>query len=372
MLGEIYRFKDFKSKRISSYDKTGGNQDFIKFLPGQTKTIAEIKGAGIIKHVWMTINCSDPMFGRNIILRMYWDGELNPSVESPIGDFFGQGWGENYNFASLTIAAAPAQGKALNSYFPMPFGSGALITIENQSDFAIDGFFYNVDYEEHKSIAPDAARFHAWWNRKITAPEKDMENEWAIFEEDYKNPGVTGNYVFAEIEGRGSFVGINYFVDNPGPMWYGEGDDMWLIDGEVWPGSLHGTGTEDFFNCAWCPAEIYQHPYFGYARVTNKLGWMGRTHSYRFFIQDPIYFQKSLHASIEHGHGNNLTLDIATVAYWYQEEPHKPYPAIADKSKRQNLSEIWVTDIHRWRHAWRETMGKGKLWGNEKPEGGKR
>lgn len=318
MLGDIYNFKDCKTRRISSYDKSGANQDFIKLQAGETRTIAEIQGAGIIKHIWITINSTDPMFRRNIVFRMYWDGEENPSVESPIGDFFGQGWGENYNFISLPIAAAPAQGKAFNCYFPMPFGKGAQIIIENQSELPIDAFFFNIDYEVHKEIPADAGRFHAWWNREITAPEKDIENEWATFGPDFANPCNDGNYVFADIEGKGSFVGINYYVDNPGPMWYGEGDDMWMVDGETWPGSMHGTGTEDFFNCSWCPTEIYQHPYFGYAKVTNKLGWMGRTHCYRFFMQDPVYFTKSLHASIEHGHANCLTLDIATVAYWYQ------------------------------------------------------
>ena len=313
MFSEIYKFKDCKTRRASSFDRTGGNQDFIKFIPGETKTIAEIKGAGIIKHIWITISCTDPMFRRNIIIRMYWDGEENPSAKSPIGDFFGQGWGENYNFASLPIAAAPAQGKAFNCYFPMPFSEGAVISIENQSDCNVDGFYYYVDYEAHESIAHDAG-------------------------------------------------GINYYVDNPGPMWYGEGDDMWMIDGEAWPGSLHGTGTEDFFNGSWCPSEIYQHPYFGYARVSNKLGWMGRTHCYRYFIQDPIYFTKSLHASIEHGHANTLTLDIATVAYWYQTE-YKVFPAMPAKDKRQNMPEIWVTDIHRWAcmervDGCRKTVGK--------------
>lgn len=366
MLENIYKYRDCKTKRASSFDISGGNQDFITFLPNETKNIFNIAGQGIIKHIWITINCADPMFRRNIIIRMYWDGEENPSVESPIGDFFGQGWGENYNFNSLPIAAAPAQGKGFNSYFPMPYGAGARITIENQSESTIEGFFYYVDYEEHEKIPEDAGRFHAWWNREITQPEKDVENEWHSFEPDYLNTSNKGNYLFAEIEGKGSFVGINYYVDNPGPMWYGEGDDMWLIDGEAWPGSLHGTGTEDFFNSAWCPTEVFQHPYFGYAKVTNKLGWMGRTHCYRYFIEDPIYFTKSLHASIEHGHANTMTLDIATVAYWYQTEPHKTFPEMPPKEKRQNMPEVWVTDIHRWRHAWREAKGNGKLWGNEK------
>ena len=362
----LYRLKNIKSRRASSYDGTGGNKDFKQIEPGQTLTLFDYEGTGIIKHLWITYNSPDPMFRRNAVLRMYWDNEESPSVESPLGDFFGQGWGEKYNFAALPLAAAPGEGSALNCYFPMPFRRRARITLENQSELKVEAFFYAVDYEVHASLPEDIGLFHAWWNRKITIPERDMENEWATFEEDFKNPDWKDNYVFADIEGKGHFVGLNYYVDNPGPMWYGEGDDMWRIDGEPWPVSLHGTGTEDFFNTSWCPRETYNHPYFGYARVSDKLGWMGRAHAYRFFLEDPICFEKSLLASIEHGHANTLTLDLSTVAYWYQTEPHKPYPVLLPREKRQNMPEVWVTDIHRWRHAWRMSKGGGLLWGNEK------
>lgn len=364
-LNGIYKIRNFKTHRISSYDRTGGNADCISIPAGQTATIADIKGAGIIKHIWITISCQDPMLRRNAILRMYWDGESNPSVESPIGDFFGQGWGEKYNFISLPLAAAPVGGNALNCYFPMPFNDGARITVENQSEYNITSFYYYIDYEEHDGISDDAGRFHAWWHRELTDPDPDGENEWGTLGPQKLNPSDKNNYVFVEASGKGHFVGINYYIDNPGPMWYGEGDDMWMVDGEPWPGSLHGTGTEDFFNSSWCPNEIYQHPYFGYAKVPHKLGWMGRTHCYRFFLEEPIFFEKSLRGSIEHGHANNLTLDLCSVAYWYQTEPHKPYPAIPSKEYRQNMPEIDVRDVHLWRDAWRKMMGNGKLWGNE-------
>ncbi len=148
-------------------------------------------------------------------------------------------------------------------------------------------------------------------------------------------------------------------------MWYGEGDDMFVVDGEPWPPSLHGTGTEDYFNSCWCPKERYMHPYFGYARVNNNIGWLGRTHCYRFHLEDPIHFSTSLRGSIEHGHANCLTLDLCSVAYWYQIEPHKPFAALPPKEKRQPMPEISVVDIHRWRHGWRQQMGRGPLWGNE-------
>lgn len=365
-LGHIADIRNGRTRRISSFDRQGGNDDRIRIPAGQKAVIAEIAGSGTIKHIWVTIATRDPMLRRNAVIRMYWDKEAHPSVESPIGDFFGQGWGEQYNFISLPLAAAPVSGRALNCYFPMPFSIGARIEVENQSDQDIDSFYYYVDYEEH-AVPDHAGRFHAWWHREITDAGAGGENEWAVLQPFDQNRTDAHNYLFLEAEGKGHVVGINYYVDNPGPMWYGEGDDMWLIDGEAWPGSLHGTGTEDFFNSSWCPNEIYQHPYFGYARVPHKLGWMGRTHCYRFFLEDPIRFQKSIRGSIEHGHANCLTLDICSVAYWYQTEPHRPFPPLPPKEARQNMPEIGVREVHRWRHAWRESLGGGgKLWGNEK------
>lgn len=367
-LNEICKIKDgIRTKRVSSYDRTGGNQDCVTIQSGETAVLADIPGAGIIKHIWFTINTVDVMIRRNAVLRMYWDGETEPSVEAPLGDFFGQGWGEEYNFISLPLAAAPAKGKALNCYFPMPYGSGARITLQNESDEPIRSFYYYIDYEEHREMPDYMGRFHAWWNRELTEVHPEAgENEWSVLGPQGNNRSDANNYLFADIEGKGHFVGVNYFVDSPGPMWYGEGDDMWLVDGEDWPGSLHGTGTEDFFNSSWCPNEVYLHPYFGYARVPDKLGFMGRTHCYRFMLEEPVYFEKSLRASIEHGHDNNLTLDLSTVSYWYQMEPHKPFPAFPAKEKRQNMPEISVQDVHQWRHEWRQAHGFGtRLWGHE-------
>lgn len=365
-LAGLASLREAKTKRVSSFDRTGGNEDRIVIAPGATFVMADLAGAGIVRHIWITISCDDPMHRRNILLRMFWDGQPYPSVESPIGDFFGQGWGEFYNYASLPLAAAPVGGRAMNCYFPMPFGNGARIEVENQSDRPVDSFYYYVDYEVHPAIESGIGRFHAWWNRELTDPAPDGENEWSTLGAEPKNPSDRQNYLFFEAEGHGHYVGVNYYVHCPTPMWYGEGDDMFLIDGEPWPGSLHGTGTEDYFNTSWCPKEPYQHPYFGYGRLNNETGWLGRTHLYRFHIEDPIVFHKSIHASIEHGHANVLTLDLASVAYWYQSLPGKPFPPMRPKTERQPLPDINVVDIHRWRHAWRLSKGGGKLWGNEK------
>ncbi len=366
ILNNLAHLKQYRSKRISSYDRSGKNADRLVIKSGETAELARIEGAGIIKHIWVTISSPDPMLRRNGILRMYWDGEQKPSVESPIGDFFGQGWGEKYNFISLPLAVAPKDGNALNCYFPMPFSNGALITVENQSEKQIDAFYYYIDYEEHDTIGPKLGRFHAFWNRELTEPLPDGENEWSILGPQAANTDGYGNYVFADIEGKGHFVGVNYYVDSPSPVWYGEGDDMFFIDGEKWPSSIHGTGTEDFFNSSWCPKEIYMHPYFGYGRVNEQTGWLGRTHCYNFFLESPIAFKKSLKATIEHGHNNCLTLDLVTVAYWYQKEPHKPFPEMRPKEERQNMPAIGPVEMHRWRDAWRREHGNKKLWGNER------
>ncbi len=289
-LSNIARIQtNVRSKRVSSYDRSGGNGDCVPIEPGATFTMAEIAGAGIVKHIWITISARDEMIRRNLVLRMYWDGCDHPSVESPIGDFFGQGWGEKYNFVSLPLAAAPRTGNALVCYFPMPFGKGARITVENQGTEKVDAFYYYVDYEEHPSIPDDMGRFHAWYNQELTQPESeqgDIENEWGIFQPSPKNPTDANNYLFCDVEGAGQFVGVNYYCHCPTPIWYGEGDDMFLVDGEPWPGSAHGTGSEDYFNQSWSPDEHYLHPYFGTARAPGRLnddplfGWLGRGHCY--------------------------------------------------------------------------------------------
>jgi hypothetical protein len=375
-LSSVATIVDARSKRISSYDRSGGNDDFISIGAGKTVVLAEMKGAGIVKHIWITIASSDALIRRNLVLRMYWDGQDHPSVESPIGDFFGQGWGMRYNFISLPLAAAPKDGNALVCYFPMPYGRGARIEIENQGADDVRSFYYYVDYEEHESMPDDQGRFHASYRQELTKPEsypdKDVEAEWELLAPYAKNPSDANNYVWCECSGEGHFVGVNMYIGNPGPIWYGEGDDMFLVDGEAWPGSAHGTGTEDYFNMSWCPDENYQHPYFGAARVPGVLnnsprfGWIGRTHCYRFHLEDPIRFKKALRASIEHGHANSLTLELASVAYWYQTLPSAPLPPLPGAADRIPRPEITPSDVHRWRDAWRQAKGGGPLWGNEK------
>ncbi len=356
-----------KSKRISSYDKSGGNKDSIPIKAKEKVVICNIKGAGIINHIWFTISPPPEKLNRNdIILRIYWDGNDFPSVESPIGPFFGQGWNESYEFSSLPLIAGPDKGRALVSYFSMPFSKQVKIEIENETDQDIKAFYYYIDYIELKRLPKDMGRFHAWYNHELTEALPEGENEWDMLGYQGQNINGKNNYLIADIKGKGHFVGLNYFVHSPTPMWYGEGDDMIFIDGDKMP-TLNGTGTEDYFNTAWCPKTLFSHPYFGYARVNNDIGWLGRTHLYRFNITDPFYFDKSFKFTIEHGHNNCLTLDLASVAYWYQLPPLTNLLSLKNKEERKPKEFIGPQQIHEWRHEWRKARGnKNTLWGSEK------
>jgi len=361
---DLARLREGRSRRISSYDRAGGNTDYIAIAAGETVDIAKISGAGVIRHIWITLGSKDPLAYRNLLLRMYWDGEEIPSVQSPLGDFFGQGWGEVYPYAALPLAAGPK--RSLVCYFPMPFGDGARIEIENDGEEPCGAFYYYVDYESHEALPGALGRFHAVWRRRLNVSPEKRENEWRSFGPQSPNLTDRFNHVFIDAVGRGHYVGLNYYVDSPSPLWYGEGDDMFFIDGEPWPPSLHGTGTEDYFNCSYCPKSVFLHPYFGYARVTEgATGFLGRTHCYRFHIEDPVIFRKSLRGSIEVGHANAMTADLVTVAYWYQAEPHRPFEPLPDRAGRANMPVIDAIHIHRWREAWRRAMGGGALWGDE-------
>ncbi len=355
-----------KSKRVSSYDRTGGNGDNVsRVADGARVNIMDVNGAGIITHIWITLAPGAEVLNRNdVILRIFWDGKSYPSVEAPIGAFFGNGWGEAYNFVSAPLAVTPGWGKSYVSYFSMPFGSGARIEIENQTGRTIDALYFNIDYEEVPQLPEGLGRFHAWYNHELTEALPGGENEWGLLGKSGKNLDGKRNYVFADIKGKGHLVGVNYYVNCPSTMWYGEGDDMIFIDGDTHP--LNGTGTGDYFNTSWSPKELFQHPYFGYVRVNNETGWLGRTHVYRFHIADPVYFDQSCRYTIEHGDDDNLTLDLASVAYWYQDTA-SPLPRSFTKEERKPMPAITPSDIHLWRDAWRKQHGSApKLWGNER------
>ncbi len=345
-LSTIAYSRDSKRKRLSSYDKTGGNDDRIYIEPGESRLIADIKDIGCINHIWCTIAgenfINEKNYLRKIIIHMYWDGEENPSVEVPIGDFFGMGHAQCHNYVSEPLQMSPQNGKSFNCWFPMPFSANAKIEILNECDKQII-FYYYVDYEEYNQMPEGLLRFHASWNREC--PTKGVEQgnmtnrEW-LFEG--KNTTGKKNYVILEAKGKGHYVGCNLNIHNLRDTtkwdWPGEGDDMIFIDSEKWPPTLHGTGTEDYFNTAWCPTQEYNSPYHGII-LGGKDNWKGMISYYRYHIRDPIMFEKSIKVTIEHGHNNHRSDDWSSTAYWYQTEPHMKFKSLLPVKLRLPIDE---------------------------------
>ncbi|TKJ45130.1 hypothetical protein CEE35_05135 [Candidatus Aerophobetes bacterium Ae_b3b] len=339
-LRELPKLRDYKRKRESSWDRTGGNNDRIFIKPVSGQIIADVKGIGCITHIWITMDCKEKHFLRKVLLKMWWDNEEEPSVEVPIGDFFGIGHAKTKNFISLPLCMSPQDGKAFNCFFPMPFSKRAKISVTNECEKSGLILYYYIDYELYKKVEEigKMGRFHAQWRREN--PCQGLEHsEETLHEPGFKGYNLTGkdNYVILEAEGRGHYVGCVLNIENLGkPLewnWYGEGDDMIFIDGEKWPPSLHGTGTEDYFNTAWCPTQEFAGPYHGLL-LGGGPNWSGKIALYRFHIEDPIYFQKSIKVTIEHGHANNRSDDYSSVAYWYQTEPHKKFPLMFSIKER--------------------------------------
>jgi hypothetical protein len=253
-LGDLPKIRNVKRKRISSHDPTGGNVDFRNVLSNEKLVLADINGAGQIRHIWITLGSEDKWHLRNIVIKMYWDGEKTPSVEAPIGDFFGIGHGIYKNHESHPIQMAPEDGKSLNCWWVMPYSKSARIEVHNQGDIELDRIYYYIDFEETDTLEEPTGRFHASWKRVNRGKGIDYEQPFVI-DELKKAKNVTGenNYVILEAHGKGHYVGCNVNHHNllvtDKFNWYGEGDDMIFIDGEMLP-SIVGSGTEDYYNMA--------------------------------------------------------------------------------------------------------------------------
>jgi len=203
-LSDLTQPHDYVQKRVSSYDHSGGNDDFRTLGPGETLTLMDESGPGIITHIWFTFASDEPYHLKRIVLRMYWDGEATPSVEAPIGDFFGLGLGEYFNFEALPLSAAPNHG--VNSFFPMPFQKHARITVENQGQLKLDALYYNIDYQAYaKPLLADTLYFHAQYRQ--ASPNKGVPGNWRDngdpLQNDRKNLTGKENYVWMDATGRG-------------------------------------------------------------------------------------------------------------------------------------------------------------------------
>ncbi len=358
LFSQDYSIRDFQSKRASSWNQTGKNQDRLDLPAGATQIILEEEGAGCIKHIYWTYILKDKdrrdKLMRGFVFRAFWDGSETPSLEVPIGDFFGISNGLIRPINSLVFATnVGSEGDqttwGFNCYLPMPFSDGARIELENQSDLKLP-IWYHIDYELYgdESVIPDnMGRLHALWNKEDPTMGVPFEKS-----EDRLNMrnraqlvNLTGdeNYTILEVAGNGLFVGyfLSVFNYQEDPWtWWGEGDDMVFIDGEGFPPSIHGTGSEEVFGGGACPAVEFTGLYTGFHCIENWSGekWLGTNGTYRFYIQDPLRFRESIRITIEHGHGNNKSNYYSSAAFWYQTDTNKNLPTLAPFSERQFAS----------------------------------
>jgi hypothetical protein len=328
------RLRNYKSRRSSSWDRAGGNRDAVPIEPGAAATVLDVTGAGVITHLWFTISSQDAMHLKNLVLRAWWDGESSPSIEAPIGDFFGLGLGEYFVYQSALLVVAPV--KAMNAYFQMPFSSAARITVTNEGKVRTGSLYYAVDYVTLPSLPADIGRFHAQYRQ--AAPCRGWTNDWT----NNGSPGINekknldgkDNYVFFEAAGRGHFIGVTHSVLQNQSGWFGEGDDMIFIDGDAMP-TINGTGSEDYYNGAWdfgLQAFANMHQGAPYVVDPERIG--GRYCLYRWHLESPITFEKSIRVTIEHGHANHRSDDFYSVGYWYQTEPHAAFPKLPAAEER--------------------------------------
>ena len=319
------RLRSYKNRRSSSWDRTGGNGDAVPGEPGATAKLLDIEGAGVVTHIWFTINSPDPMHLKNLVLRAWWDGEATPSVEVPIGDFYGLGLGQYFTYQSALLAVAPI--KALNAYFQMPFSHSARITLTNEGSVRTDSLYFAVDYVTFPALPVGVGRFHAQYRQAVPCPALPGNPG-------EKNLSGANNYVFLEAAGKGHFVGVTHSVVQNKDGWFGEGDDMIFIDGDTLP-TINGTGTEDYYNGAWDfggQSFAYMHNGAPLSVTPEKKG--GRYCLYRWHTESPIAFEKSIRVTIEHGTDNDRSDNFYSTAYWYQTEPHAAFPALPKAADR--------------------------------------
>lgn len=319
----LARLRSYRNRRSSSWDRSGGNADWFTVAPGATATVLDVKGAGVVTHIWFTINSPDPMHLKNLVLRAWWDGESSPSIEVPIGDFFGLGLGEYFVYQSALTAVAPM--KALNAYFKMPFASAARMTVTNEGPDPTRSLYFAIDYVELPSLPEGLGRFHAQYRQ--AAPCHGVQSNG-------KNLDGRNNYVFLEATGKGHFVGVMQSVVQNEVGWFGEGDDMIFIDDDALP-TINGTGTEDYFNGAWGYGnQPYDYEHVGTPYIADGGHIGGRYCQYRWHIEGPIAFEKSIKVTIEHGTADDRSDDFYSTAFWYQTEPHAAFPALPAPADR--------------------------------------
>jgi hypothetical protein len=299
-----------RAARQSTWDPSGSGTDrFIEITGGQTVTIFEAHGPGVIRHIWLT-TVSPPPMGRVTVLRMYWDGSGTPAVEVPLGDFFAAGHGMQAEVNSFPVTVG-SQGGARNCWWPMPFAEGARITVTNEAASPVADFHSQIDWLALDAPPPTRERFCAQYRQAYPAASPE-------------------NYVILEAEGQGEYVGTVLSVETTSPEWWGEGDDLFEIDGQE---ALHGTGTEDYFCGAW---GIHLGGWLWHGASISEGFTAAGLHNtlYRWHILDSIPFRENLRVSIEHGTGNDRADNVSSVAFWYQVPPAAPFPPLPPVGER--------------------------------------
>jgi hypothetical protein len=312
VLGSLTGPPQGRNRRISSNEQPNwndGNFDMTRLAPGQVFEFPELKGPGVINHIWFTSHAGGVNELNALSLRIYWDGRAEPAVEVPLGEFFAVGQGTPAVVESVPVQVSPTG--SLTCYWRMPFAHSARIVITNDSADRGSGLYWQVDWVELDALPPDTAYFHARYRQEY--------------------PAVAGrDYQIADIEGRGQYVGTVMSVAMAQDGWFGEGDDFFYIDGEDVP-SLQGTGSEDYFNDAW-GFRPRTSAWFGQPRWQGwKAGDSGVC--YRWHVLDPVGFTKSLKVTMEHkGNRDDPTEAwyierpdyFNSVAFWYQTGEPKP------------------------------------------------
>lgn len=288
--------------------------------------LAQIEGPGAIQHIWITVLPPHALW-RRLILRFYWDGEPAPSVEVPIGDMFCNGWCVPSNVNSLPVVVNTSGG--FNCYWEMPFRRSARVTLENTSALKVEEVYYQVDYTL-TDVPQDYAYIHAQWRRSNPLPYKEVHT------------------LIDGVRGQGQYVGTYIAWGQHSNSWWGEGEVKFFLDGDTEGCTICTTGTEDYFGGAWCfthPGEKsytpYSTPFLGFHQVIKPDGHFRsqqRYGLYRWHVLDPIRFQQDLRVTIQalgFLSGLNeppryvpLQDDVASTVFWYQTEPHTPFPAL--------------------------------------------
>lgn len=333
-LGDITRKKPGRRMRNSSglFDPES-NADSFHIQPGETVVLADLDGPGEIQHIWFTIGAYERRYPRTMVFRIYWDDSRIPSVESPLGDFFAAGNGMRANVSTLPIEVT-SYGRALNSYWKMPFHKKARLTMTNEGQQPITSCYFYIDWVKLETLPPDTLYFHARYNQ-----------EWPVVPFSY--------YTLLDVEGDGQYVGSVISLHCSVASWFGESDDHFYIDGEEQP-SLVGTGFEDYFTDAW-NLRLFSNLNAGITiREWNSED--ARITGYKWHINDPVMFKKSLKVEVErrsyvtvrYPNGEDVKGDfkyradfLSSVSYWYQRTiatPMKPFPKVSERL----MPEIWV------------------------------